>query len=366
MKKCPNCQREFPDTMRFCQTDGTPLVEVVEEVQAEDPLKTQVVRQEELAEMIPSDDPFKTMVASRVDEKDDEDNVLQLPQNFDPLATMVVSPAAADPAGLEDLVADPPAFDSIKEEIRPDTPAPSFADPAPPISEPPPPTFAEPPLSEPPAPSFGEPPVPAHSFSEPSPPPADDDMPATVLQTPFQSFSEPPAPESPFTAPPPVNQPPAPESPFAAPPPVFDAPPPAPAPDTSMGFGAPQSPFAEPLQTAQPEWNPPPAPVQEWQPQQISADTPFQPPVTGQKNQTLAIASLICGIGGFLICQIAAPVAVVLGFMARKKAKENPNEFGGEGLALAGMIVGAIGTLLLLLVIAYFILVFGLAVSGSL
>lgn len=365
MKKCPNCQREFPDAMRFCQTDGTPLVDVVEEVQAEDPLKTQVVRQDELAEMIPSDDPFKTMVASRIEEKDDEDNVLQLPQNYDPMATMVVTPAASERTGLEDLVADPPAFDSIKEEIRPETPAPGSSDPAPPISEPPAPIFAEPPVSEPPAPSFGEPAVPMPSFSDPIPPPAaDDDMPATVLQSPFQSFNEPPAPESPFSATPP----PTPESPFSPPPPAFE-PPPAPAPEQPMGFGVPQSPFAEPSQPAQafqPEWNPPPAPVQEWQPQQISADTPFQPPVTGQVNQTLAIASLICGIGGFLICQIVAPVAVVLGFMARKKARENPNEYGGEGLALAGMIVGGIGTLLLLLVIAYFILVFGLAVTGSL
>ena len=45
--------------MRFCQTDGTPLVDA-----ADDPLKTTVVRQEDILSSMPPSDPFKTMVAT--------------------------------------------------------------------------------------------------------------------------------------------------------------------------------------------------------------------------------------------------------------------------------------------------------------
>ncbi|MEP6903935.1 MAG: hypothetical protein ABJA66_19585, partial [Actinomycetota bacterium] len=83
MKKCPNCQKEFPDSMRFCQTDGTPLLD---EVQADDPLKTTVVRQEDIASSIPNSDPFKTVVGS--DKKEDSGDLLQLPEEFDPLKTL--------------------------------------------------------------------------------------------------------------------------------------------------------------------------------------------------------------------------------------------------------------------------------------
>ncbi|MBK8811804.1 MAG: hypothetical protein IPN69_13900 [Acidobacteria bacterium] len=283
MKICPNCQREFPDTMRFCQTDGTPLGEAVEDVQAVDPLKTQIVRQDEIAAMIPPDDPFKTMVASRIDVKeDDEDDVLQIPQDFDPMATMVVAPLGApEKQTLEDLVSDPPAFDSLKEEIKPDVPAVFFDAPI------------APPISEPPAPVFSEPVIEAPSFSDvPAPAPADDEVPVTIFQSNFDSqspqepevaspFSTPPpsfdAPLSEPIAPPPFEAPQAPissqpSSPFSTPPPSFDAPlsePIAPPP-----FEAPQAPISS--QPSSPFSTPPPrfdAPVSE-----PVAPPPFEAP----------------------------------------------------------------------------------------
>ncbi len=48
--------------MKFCQTDGTPLVEIADVAPA-DPYKTVVGSQNEIASAIPVD-PFKTMVAS--------------------------------------------------------------------------------------------------------------------------------------------------------------------------------------------------------------------------------------------------------------------------------------------------------------
>ncbi len=42
MKKCPNCQKTYDDNMKFCQSDGTPLVVVAEDRPPEDPYKTMV------------------------------------------------------------------------------------------------------------------------------------------------------------------------------------------------------------------------------------------------------------------------------------------------------------------------------------
>lgn len=123
-------------------------------------------------------------------------------------------------------------------------------------------------------------------------------------------------------------------------------------------FGQSNEPFNKPFQ--QDEWAPPPAPVAAWQDQGLGTNTPFQPPVAGGQNNTLAIISLVLGVIGIVFCQITGPAALITGFMARKKAIENPHEYGGSGLALAGLITGAIGTLLLLLLILYFIVVFGI------
>lgn len=377
MKKCPNCQREFPDAMRFCQTDGTPLADAVEELVAEDPLKTTVVRQEELASMMPPDDPFKTMVASNLEEKDDEDDVLQLPQpDFDPLATMVVPPIqATGNSSLEDLVPTPPV-------AAPDEPLPPM--PSVPIDAPiAPPVFSEP-VIEPP------------SFSQDQGAASDDDIPATVMQSPFEAFIAPPDPPSPSfggtsdpaSVPPPSFDRPSEPPPVA--PPSFDPPsepvaaPSEPAPFQPPPMGVPQSPFSAPQTPFAPEsqpmqaaaWNPPPAPVQAWQQQPVGADTPFQPPAEGVAGQSkmLAIISLVAGILGFLmsfgaivplISLICMPVsflanvaAIIMGFMARGRAKNDPENYGGAGLGLGGIILGALG---IIVVVGLFIIAFAAA-----
>lgn len=72
-------------------------------------------------------------------------------------------------------------------------------------------------------------------------------------------------------------------------------------------------------------------------------------PVSGApqgQNKTLAIVSLVSGILGLTVCCgwfLPSLLGVVLGFMARSKANQNPAEYGGAGLATAGLITGAIG-----------------------
>jgi hypothetical protein len=63
------------------------------------------------------------------------------------------------------------------------------------------------------------------------------------------------------------------------------------------------------------------------------------PQYAAKKTNGLAIASLVCGIGGFLFF-IPAILAIVFGFIARGQIRSSAGAQGGDGLALAGIIVG--------------------------
>ena len=64
---------------------------------------------------------------------------------------------------------------------------------------------------------------------------------------------------------------------------------------------------------------------------------------------TLAIVSLVTGILSFLQCCnffIMPIVAVVTGILAKKEIKQKPDQLTGDGLALAGIILGVLGFLI--------------------
>ncbi len=70
-----------------------------------------------------------------------------------------------------------------------------------------------------------------------------------------------------------------------------------------------------------------------------------------RKRSGKAIGALVCGIISLILFGIIlGVVAVVLGTMARKEIRENPN-LDGDGMALAGIITGAIGAVLALVLI---------------
>ena len=82
-------------------------------------------------------------------------------------------------------------------------------------------------------------------------------------------------------------------------------------------------------------------------------------PVYSAKTGTnpLAITSLVLGIVGFLCFGIIlGPVAAVLGFLGRKQIAETGGSQSGSGMALAGIILGAV---------AFVISIIGLAVGMS-
>lgn len=297
MKRCPTCDKTFDDQLRFCQSDGTPLVD---DAPAFDPYATIIASRPPIAEPEPPE-PLEMEPDSAGQSPDTGYSPIEPPAEelemppVDPLKTMYVSEAE-----LKEVMASSEGH-----------PGPGEA----PVPEPP--RFSEP---EVPAPVFGDrsPTPPPSPFSAP----ADDDLsgPETFVR---------PAPMAPEE-----------RAPEAPPPTAFDAPPPpafesSPAPPT---FGQPAASYVEP---------------------QFGGTGGFQPAAqASDKNQTLAIISLITGLLSILFCGISGPIGVITGWMARKRAKSEPANFGGEGLALVGIITGALGTLLLLGLIAYIVFVF--------
>jgi hypothetical protein len=102
-----------------------------------------------------------------------------------------------------------------------------------------------------------------------------------------------------------------------------------------------------------------PPPYAGYPPQQNAAPVPYQQPYgyapMGQPTNTLAILALVLAF-------VFAPAGVICGIIAKKQIRESHEQ--GEGLALAGIIVGsllvALGVLYVVIVIVFFV---GLAAS---
>ncbi len=295
MKKCPSCEKTFDDSMRFCQVDGTPLVDEAPAfdpyativAQPIPPMETAPVEEAPVAEVpsIEEPEPVIHQTIGSVPIAPPED-VLDLP-SVDPLKTMYVSDA------------------EMQAAISGDAP------------------FEESPSPEPP--SFLAPEVESPATSEMAPPPS----PFSVVE-PGPVEVEPAAPA------------------FEPEPEPFQEAPTMIQPD----FNPPFEPATAPVQ----EWTPPPAPDASWQNQEIGSNTPFQPPMAGMEgqNKTLAIVSLVLGILGMTVCcggLLPSIAAIITGVMARGKVNENPAEYGGSGMAMGGLITGVIGLILGIIVI---------------
>jgi len=88
--------------------------------------------------------------------------------------------------------------------------------------------------------------------------------------------------------------------------------------------------------------------------------TTAQPATNG-----MAIASLVCGIGQIVGGPIAGIAAVILGHQARRRIRQTGEQ--GDGMAVAGLILGYIGTvgLALLIVLALLFLVVAHTATGG-
>jgi hypothetical protein len=83
-------------------------------------------------------------------------------------------------------------------------------------------------------------------------------------------------------------------------------------------------------------------------------------------NSGLAIASMVCGIVGYLTCYfvgIFGIPAVICGHMALNRINSSPVPVAGRGMAIAGLILGYLGILTTVGVIFFF--VFAFLAAGS-
>ncbi|MBO2453564.1 DUF4190 domain-containing protein [Actinomadura barringtoniae] len=77
------------------------------------------------------------------------------------------------------------------------------------------------------------------------------------------------------------------------------------------------------------------------------APPPMMPPTNG-----MATAALICGIAGIVVCGLASPLAIIFGHISRGQIRRTGEQ--GDGMALAGLILGYIVTVLWLLVVLFY------------
>lgn len=87
-------------------------------------------------------------------------------------------------------------------------------------------------------------------------------------------------------------------------------------------------------------------------------------------QSTLAIISLIAGIGGFTFLPlIGSIVAIVTGYAARKETRAVPPTASGDGMATAGIVMGWVQVGLALVGICcfavWFLFIAGAAISGN-
>jgi hypothetical protein len=160
MKRCPTCDKTYDDSLRFCHTDGTPLVDDA----PLDPYKTIVARPGDIAAAIPGGSQSK-----------EEDEVLQIPDENDAKKTVAISEdelrrEMAEPGAVDEQVIDIPPLGSSPEPGPPPSPFSDddeFAHTRPPIPSP----FGEketPSFQPPPTPDFQRYPEPSAPANEPA------------------------------------------------------------------------------------------------------------------------------------------------------------------------------------------------------
>ena len=114
-----------------------------------------------------------------------------------------------------------------------------------------------------------------------------------------------------------------------------------------------------PPPTPPPAQAPPPGPTPPPAPPAAGQQTTGYGYQAGPKTNGLAIASLVLGIAGlvFYVCGVASILALVFGYMARGQIDRDPQNQGGRGMAIAGIIMGWIGVAILVIFWAVVIII---------
>ncbi|PJK01159.1 hypothetical protein CO641_04420 [Lysobacteraceae bacterium NML91-0213] len=81
---------------------------------------------------------------------------------------------------------------------------------------------------------------------------------------------------------------------------------------------------------------------------------------TPRQTSVLAVLSLVFGILGWtLLPGLGAIVAVVTGHIARAEIRRAPQAMEGDGLAIAGLVLGWLGIVLGIVLVALMLMLFG-------
>ncbi len=79
-----------------------------------------------------------------------------------------------------------------------------------------------------------------------------------------------------------------------------------------------------------------------------------------RQTSTLAIISLVAGLLGWTVVPfLGSIVAVICGHMARKEIRQAPDRLEGDGLAIAGLVLGYLAIAMAVLAVAAVVLFFG-------
>ncbi len=92
---------------------------------------------------------------------------------------------------------------------------------------------------------------------------------------------------------------------------------------------------------------------------------PQIPAPPSAKASGRATTALVLGILGFVCCQLCAPFAWYIGNQEVKAIKQGTSPAAGQGLAMAGMILGIIGSILLVFAVIWIFFMGGLAILSA-
>jgi len=94
----------------------------------------------------------------------------------------------------------------------------------------------------------------------------------------------------------------------------------------------------------------------------------FPPPPPDHPRSTTALVLGLVALVGAGVCWfpvVVGPVAWVIGAKARKEIDANPQAYGGRGQATAGMVLGIIATVLLVLGVILIVVLVAIGLAGG-
>ena len=133
-------------------------------------------------------------------------------------------------------------------------------------------------------------------------------------------------------------------------PPLPDGTPPPPDPYAPVDYPANYPPLLPPVY-------PTPYPPAAGYPYQPYGGDPFDPyrPLKPPGTNGKAIAALVCSLSGLVFCGLPSIAGIILGILAMRETKRTGQD--GFGLAVAGLAIGAVIVVLMLLYVAFMVFI---------